>query len=379
MAKLTPIPTPPGTAWREFRVRYLPGLVFACVLGATAMIWRDYVGLATMVGEVETVRAVVSSSHAGHVVLLNAGHFQAVAAGEPLVQIVVADPKVLEAQLNLSKARIDLARMTVEPRLRKENNQINLEKLRMDWMGQRVELAIAKSQLIYFESEFARLERLFGVDANPSIAPKPDSQLASRAQYDVAIRDRDVTRAKISELTFLVNEMDAAMRTVDSDESKIEGGMPNSVRATIAVEERLLELIETQLAPVMLTSPIDGVISIVHRRQGENVMAGDPILTISQNRSERINAFLKQPLSGQPKVDQRIEVRARSADRPVGQGRIVAVGSQLEPILPQLLTLNLQGNRPVELGLPVVISIPDVLKDRLFPGEVVDLRPIHPP
>lgn len=377
MAKLTPIPTPPGTAWREFRVRYLPALMFACVLGATAMIWRDYVGLATLVGEVEAVRAVISSSHAGHVVLLNAGHFQAVAAGEPLVQIVVADPKVLEAQLNLSKARIDLARMTVEPRLRKENNQINYEQLRMDWMSQRVELAIAKSQLIYFESEFARLERLFGGDANSSIAPKPDSQFASQAQYDVAKRDRDVTRAKISELTFLVNEMDAAMRTVDSDESKIEGEMPNSVRATIAVEERLLDLIETQLAPVMLTSPIDGVISIIHRHQGENVMAGDPILTISQNKSERINAFLKQPLSAQPKVDQWIEVRARSSDRPVGQGRIVAVGSQLEPILPQLLTLNLQGNRPAEFGLPIVISIPDSLKDRLYPGEVVDLRPIH--
>ncbi|MSU34179.1 MAG: HlyD family secretion protein [Pedosphaera sp.] len=378
MAKLTPIPTPPGTAWREFRFQYLPALMFALVLGATALIWRDYIGPASMVGEVETVRAVISSSQAGRVALLNAGHLQVVATGERLVQIVVADPKVLEAQLNLSKARIELARVTVEPKLRKENNQISYEKLRMDWMGQRIELAIGKSQLIYYEGEFARLERLFGGGTNSPVVRKPDSQLVSHAQYDIAKRDVEVTRAKINELTLLVNDMDSAMRIVDSNESKIEGEMPNSVRAAVTVEERLLDLIETQLAPVMLTSPIDGVVSIVHRHQGESVMAGDPILTISQNKSERINAFLKQPLSSQPKVDQLIEIRARSSDRPVGQGRIVAVGSHLEPILPQLLTLSLQGNRPTELGLPVVISVPDSLKDRLFPGEVVDLRSIHP-
>lgn len=378
MSKLTPIPTPPGTAWREFRIRYLPALMFAGVLGATAMIWRDYVGPSSMVGEVEMIRAVITSSQAGRVALLNAGHFQTVTAGERLVQIVVADPKILEAQLNLSKARIELARVTIEPRLRKENNQINYEKLRMDWMGQRIELAIGKSQLIYYEGEFARLDRLFGGSTNSSVVPKPDSQLASQAQYDVAKRDVDVTRAKINELTLLVNEMDSAMRIVDSNESKIEGEMPNSVRAAIAVEERLLDLIETQLAPLMLTSPIDGMVSIIYRHQGENVMAGDPILTISQNKSDRINAFLKQPLAYQPKVDQRIEVRSRSSNRPVGQGWIVAVGGNLDPISPQLLTLSLQGNRPVELGLPIVISVPDNLKDRLFPGEVVDLRLIHP-
>lgn len=378
MAKLTPIPTPPGTAWREFRIRYLPALMFIGVLGATAMIWRDYVGPSSMVGEVEMIRAVITSSQAGRVALLNAAHFQVVTAGERLVQIVVADPKILEAQLNLSKARIELARMTVEPKLRKENNRISYEKLRMDWMGQRIELAIGKSQLIYYEGEFARLERLFGGNTNSAAVPKADTQLASQAQYDVAKRDVDVTRSKINELTLLVNEMDSAMRIVDSNESKIEGDMPNSVRAAIAVEERLLDLIETQLAPQMLTSPIDGVVSIIHRHQGENVMAGDPILTISQNKSERINAFLKQPLSSPPKVDQQIEVRSRSSDRLVGQGSIIAVGGNLEPIGPQLLTLSLQGNRPAELGLPIVISVPDNLKERLFPGEVVDLRLIRP-
>ena len=55
-----------------------------------------------------------------------------------------------------------------------------------------------------------------------------------------------------------------------------------------------------------------------------------------------------------------------------GVGRVLAVGSQLEPILPQLLPKGTGGNN-VEYGLPVLVSIPPGL--RVLGGEVVDLYP----
>ncbi len=44
MDKLPRIPSPPGTVWREFRVTVMPYIVFAAVLGLTAVTWRSDVG-----------------------------------------------------------------------------------------------------------------------------------------------------------------------------------------------------------------------------------------------------------------------------------------------------------------------------------------------
>ena len=57
MEKLPQIPSPPGTAFREFRITVMPFLTFAAVLAATVILWRQYVGPSSMVGEVLRARA----------------------------------------------------------------------------------------------------------------------------------------------------------------------------------------------------------------------------------------------------------------------------------------------------------------------------------
>ena len=39
MARLEPIPTPLSIAWREFRIRVLPLLVFACLVAGLIHLW----------------------------------------------------------------------------------------------------------------------------------------------------------------------------------------------------------------------------------------------------------------------------------------------------------------------------------------------------
>jgi hypothetical protein len=140
------------------------------------------------------------------------------------------------------------------------------------------------------------------------------------------------------------------------------------------VQEQELKLLEAQLAPVSLTAPIDAVVSIVHRRGGENVLAGEPIVTLSALRGDRVVAFLRQPLNLEPTTNTLVEVRSRSLERAIGQGRVVAVGTQMEPILPQLLPGRSNPNVP-EYGLPILVSLPPEVPAR--PGEIVDLRPLE--
>lgn len=379
--KLPPIPSPPGTAFREFRINVMPALVFGAVLAATAYVWRGYVGPSTWVGEAQSSRAIVSCPQSGRVVQLQVGPLQKVTAGEPLVQILTTDPKILEAQLALSKARIDFVRFTVDPQLRKENNRITYQKLRLDWMRERANLSMAKARLIYTESEYERARRLYSQDAAVPVSTSSGTSTdvvvqrpISAAEYEKSLADLNSNRAEVEELTRLVADMELAVRDIEPEEAKLEEDQPNAVRAAVMVEERQLGLIEAQLAPITLNAPIDGFVSVVHRRAGESVAPGDPIVTISQGNSERIVAFIRQPLMMEIATNKMVEVRSRGSSKAFGIGQVLAVGSQLEPIYPHLLPARAQGSGSQEYGLPILVSIPPGM--HLFGGEMVDLRPV---
>lgn len=363
-----PIPTPPSVLWREFRMRFLPPGMFAVVLALTVVLWKGVVGPSSWVGQVEPVRAVVASTQAGRLTEVRPTHLQAVAAGEKVAEILTADPRVIETQLALARARIESVRLGDGSKLREANTQVNLEQLRLDWMMRRVELATARARLAYADSAFVRMDRLYRMD---------ETNLISVDAFEQAKRDADVAHSQVDELTRVVNEMDAAIRLLDPTGATSAERPPVSeaLRAAIAVEERQLEVIESQLAPVALTAPIDGVVSMVHRQSGESVTPGEPILTISSVSPRRILAYVRQPVTSVPTVNDRVEVRAKGRRQAAAAARILAVGAALEPIEPALLGPMSGGNRVPEFGLPVVLSLPAGL--RLLPGEFVDLRPFR--
>ena len=65
-------------------------------------------------------------------------------------------------------------------------------------------------------------------------------------------------------------------------------------------------------------------------------------------------------------------VRTRTTRRKVSEAQIVKVGSQLEPVIPMLLPI---AKSPVELGLPIALTLPPELE--LLPGEIVDIKLIR--
>src|ERR1035437_2196852 len=112
---LKPIPIPPKQRWREFRVAYLPALMFLLLLLVIGWMWTRYVQPSTIIGEVETVRANVISIAAGTVQELKVDRLQSVTNGQELAVVTLLDPDqinaelgAIEADLRLMKARMDL-------------------------------------------------------------------------------------------------------------------------------------------------------------------------------------------------------------------------------------------------------------------------------
>ena len=121
--------------------------------------------------------------------------------------------------------------------------------------------------------------------------------------------------------------------------------------------------------PLQLTSPYAGVVTQIRKFPGETVAAGEPIMTVTAPEPDRIIAFVRQPMTFEPKPGMRVDVRPRARLKGVYEASILHVSPQLAPIRGSLLPV---GQTRVELGLPIIISIPPGLK--LFPGELVDLN-----
>ena len=375
---MTPIPTPAGTLFREFRIQAFPYIAFMLVVGLTVWLWRGYVGPATWVGEVESVRGVVSSVGPGRLAQLQVDALQRVTAGQVLARVITVEPRILEAQISLSKARIDLIRAG-DSDLRKQNSRVNLESLRLDWMSKRVDWLSAKARSAYRQLELARLEKLrSGVVSGVGAVSLP---VMSQNDLDVSHRDTAIEEATVKELEQLVAQIGATIQQLSANRS--EGQDSSSTTAAIEVESKNLDLLESQMMPIDLVAPFDGVVSVVHRWSGETIQAGEPILTVSQEKPSRVVAFIRQPIQIQAQLGMKVEVRARGGKREMGVGEVLRIGSQLEPISSTLLprTSGLpsggsSGGSATENGLPVLVSLPANLT--LYPGEVVDLRVVIP-
>lgn len=128
--------------------------------------------------------------------------------------------------------------------------------------------------------------------------------------------------------------------------------------------------------PIPLTAPIEGIITKIHRYPGDTnavVAAGEPIMTITAPRPDRLIAFLRQPLTFDPKPGMKVTIRPRARSQKTYEATIDKVSPQLAPIRGALLP---PGQTRVELGLPIIIEkLPAELN--LYAGEIVDLT-IHP-
>jgi len=354
-----PIRIPWREHWRDARLRLLPVLVFTAAVISLGILWRDHVASPAILGQVEPVEARVSCYKPGVLAQLSVARFQKVKAGDPVGQVLVTEPKILASSLAVIQAEIEMLRVNMQPIAAQQRNAMNYSQLRLDWMRQRAQLAMAKVNLQLAEAELRRTTELY------------KEKLVSEQLYEQASSAQQRFQNEVRELGQLVeeqaNNFEALQLTNAIEISKITD---QPLRAAIAAQEAKLRLTEAELSPITLQAPVDGMVDLIFHRPGEALPAREPIVAIAAFSAVRIVSYLRPPVVDEPKVGSKVQVRTRGPHRQVGAAEIVEVGTQFEPIAPALQTpLKLVT---IELGLPIGISLPQNLKIR--PGELVDVR-----
>ena len=358
---LGPIPTPPAQRMREIRLLYLPRVVFGICVVIVALLWSRWVAPATLVAEAEIQQVDVRSAQAGVVASLKVDMLQPVHRGDIVGQIMAVNPRILDATLTVIRAEVGMLSATMAGATDRQRNAIEFEKMQIDWMSRRVDLATLRGKLQLAESDLMRN------------APLHKAGLISDENFEQLKTARDTFASQVDEQARLVAQMEPIVRSLAprDDKDPALASQP-ALDAAIKVQEAKLKLAEEQLNPMPLIAPIDGVVSAVLRRPGENVIAGEAVLRVSAVRAERLTGFLRPPLSFDPKAGMTAEVRTRSSNRLVAATKITEVGAAMEMIPPSIAAaLRLPANPPPEHALRVQFALPAGMN--LRPGEMVDV------
>jgi multidrug resistance efflux pump len=350
MDKLPPIPTPAAQRWREFRIQVLPLIIFTGILLSVVFLWRNFVAPTGIVGEVEAIKADVISIQDGTVVRLGIDRFETVEEGQELGEITTSSEDFVKASVAAIEA--DLRVMDTRIALDQRRNQQSTVQLQMDVFSERVQLAQDKMSLIQASNSFRRAEQQFNIE------PK----LISTDEFDIAKAAYETLQAAVTERSQLVTEMTESLEQLKATQSPEDKDPVEE-----AIKTKIAEL-EAALKPMKIKAPMAGVVSAIYHRPGEKIVRGVPILTITAMHSDRIVGYLRQPINSRPTTNDTVIVSTRTQKRLRATGKILRVGTQMELINPALLSTD--SNR-IEVGLPILVQIPDNLK--LVPGEFVDL------
>lgn len=356
MERLPPIPTPLPGQIQNLTYRVVPLLAFAAAAVSVVLLLRYTGGGRSAVGIAEGHRAFVASPQPATVTALLVPPHTRVQRGDPVAIVQPSDPAT---RLDLLQSRLELARLAATPSLADEN-AVQLERLRIDLVRTRSELATARVRLEFAHRDVARNEPLFR------------DRVVTADVIDLSRSTRDLLQAEVNEKSIAVQQVELRLQALESTSSSTTNH-PGAIPADLIADlTRLHDALADHQRATTLLAPIDGVLGDFLRQPGEFVADGEPLVPVYHDRAHRVVAFLRQPFPEEPAPGRIVTIRRRTSGRPRLRATIQHVGPHYEPIT-NALALIRDGSL-VDSGLPLFINVPDDAS--LRPGELVDLT-IH--
>ena len=348
---LPPIPSPVSHHWRRLRVNVMPLLAFGVVLVCTVWLWGRNLVNPLLLGTAEGPQADVASPKPGHLAQLKVILYQEVKAGDVIAIVEPIPPAILTNTLAVIHAEIELVRTQAGF---DAGDRVRYAQFQLALLLAKADLVTARAQSVYATNEYQRVVKLL------------EQKIVDPQQYDIALRDLEMSRRLLEEKTAAVCVAEKVWEHLDPARPADENP---SVKAAIAVAEEKLRLADSELRPLILTAPINGLVSKIDKLAGSTVTAGEAIVTIASPGVDRIVGYLGQPLRIQPRVGMPVVVRTRGLTRFVGRGEITHVGPRVELFTAPLRVRGMGAAQ--ERGLPILVNVPANLK--LLPGEMVDI------
>jgi multidrug resistance efflux pump len=197
----------------------------------------------------------------------------------------------------------------------------------------RADLAAAEADLAFAEAQFRRFDDLFRDGA------------VAKADLDNAQSRRDADRAKLASLRERLRIMETGSRPEDlraaearykeADESRklVEKGPREEeirqARAALQAARARLQVIETQLAEMVVTSPADAVVEVFDVRPGNLAAPNKPLATLIEP-DLWVRVYVPESQIGRLRLGQQVTVRVDSFPNRRFQGVVEQINRKAE-------------------------------------------------
>lgn len=372
--EVAPIETPIHQRVADFKHRHVPVIVWSVAALLSVWLLADRAARSEHIGLAAATQYEVSAGVVGRLQNVLVELYDHVEAGEI---VAVLDDEELAARLARSQAAVrQLGAMLDATRAERrfERNGWNDELRRFETDEEDRRLA-ALELGVTIESDEIELERLT-LELNRS-RTLLETGLIGQSDYDSTRLARQAVSTRLEESKVLLAQTETEHRAATARREAFERNLPGArdeesllrpVRESIEVENQRLREIQAQRKATVLRSPAAGQVSSILCRNGQTVVPGEPILTVTDGSVSEILAYLDDTEAGRAKEKTPVVVASVSRPGRTAESFVVRVGPAVE-MLPQRLWREPQTP---EYGRAVVIAAVPGLD--LAPGELLSVR-----
>ena len=275
------------------RKQVMLGLVLIALGAGGYALWRSK-ETATLIGVVRTTEIRVAPEVGGQLVAINVQKGDHIRAGDVVAQLSAIE---LSAAVIQARAALDAASA--------QRDHVYAGTRAEEVASLASAIDKAKSGLDYAQSELARKAQLVPSDA------------ASQQDLDQATENAATARADLAEAQ--ANHA-AAVAGPTREERAIADAQVKAAARAVAVLERRLD-------KTTLRAPSDGIVSVIVAEVGENVTAGQPVLTIAATGKQWLSFNVREDMLHGLTVGDKVEVaRAGGEPRPAIVTELVPLG-----------------------------------------------------
>jgi multidrug resistance efflux pump len=372
------IKTPRRQRVADFKQRQLPGVVWFLSIAICGLMLLNRTRPSEYIGLAQAVQYEISAPTVGRVDAVLVDVYQPVGIGDLVVKL---DDSELEARIERARASIRVLRaelIAARGQLQSSNESglagwtNDLRRFQTDEEDRRL---VALDLRVTIESDEIDLERLKLRDVR--IEPLAREGIVDPLLHSEIRLEIEEVKRRIENTRGLLAQTEAEFRAARTRRHEYEANLPQMpaaepflgpLRASIEVESQRLREIETRRAALVMRSPIEGQVTQILCRRGQSVVAGEPIVTITDRTVREIVTYLTEA-DDRPIVE-RTPVVITSLERPdqVVESFVTRVSGSVE-----LLPVRLWANPSIpRYGRAVVIAALPTMA--LRPGELLSIK-----
>jgi multidrug resistance efflux pump len=257
-------------------------------------------------------------------------------------QVAIAQAEVSRARSSVSEEELDVARAALD----KARAAVRMAQAEYDRIGgaSNTSQALALEQAtLDVEMAQAEYDRVAAGPRASDLAPLRANVEAAQAQVALAQAQVDQAESQIDLVGVAVAQAQAALEAAQAQVAQVQatldrlraGATPEEVAVAESAVSQAREAVasaEAMRGLATLTAPFDGTVGLIHVRQGEEVMPGQPVLVMGDLTTLRVETTdLDEYDVARIQPGQRVELTFDALPDKVLPGRVIRVAPMSTP------------------------------------------------